>query len=274
MPDRILTMLRTIVGAALLLPMLASAQPQDSDSPLYRVELLVFSYPAGGRSEHWDPVPPLAYPRQAQLLNYPGQSAGNPAAADAQQTQIGGTAAGAPTVLPASQRQFGAKAAAMNSSGRYRVLFHEAWTQALSGQSSAIPVVLDKSGNGGAWPQLQGTVTLYVSRFLYLETNLWLNTQGEYLQSEWRMPAPPAGPASRPVAYDAEAVVATPPQPAVTSLAGGEPPGLPAEDAGPLYPYKHAVLLKQTRRMRSGEINYIDHPMMGVIVKITPLGTD
>jgi len=29
-------------------------------------------------------------------------------------------------------------------------------------------------------------------------------------------------------------------------------------------------LLNQTRRMRSGEVNYIDHPMFGVVVKVTP----
>jgi hypothetical protein len=267
-------MLRAAIGVFLLLPVLATAQPQGAESPLYRVELLVFSYPAGGRAEHWDPLPVLAYPRQAQLLNYPGQSSGSAATPNAQQTHTSGTAAGAPTVLPASQRQFRDKAAAMNSSGRYRVLFHEAWTQALSGQSSAIPVVLDKSGDGGAWPELQGSVTLYVSRFLYLETNLWLNTQGEYLQSAWRMPAPPKGPASRPVMYEAGAVVDTLPEPTPTPLPGSDPLGAPEEDARPLYPYKHAVLLKQTRRMRSGEINYIDHPMLGVMVKITPLGND
>ncbi len=40
---------------------------------------------------------------------------------------------------------------------------------------------------------------------------------------------------------------------------------------GPLYPYRHAVLLDQTRRMRSGEIHYIDHPLLGVIIKFTPV---
>jgi hypothetical protein len=43
------------------------------------------------------------------------------------------------------------------------------------------------------------------------------------------------------------------------------------EESGPVYPYAHAVLLKQTRRMRSKEVNYIDHPMFGVVVKVTPL---
>jgi hypothetical protein len=44
-----------------------------------------------------------------------------------------------------------------------------------------------------------------------------------------------------------------------------------AEPVGPLYPYRHAVLLQQTRRMRSNEVHYIDHPLLGLIVKFTPV---
>jgi hypothetical protein len=35
------------------------------------------------------------------------------------------------------------------------------------------------------------------------------------------------------------------------------------------YPYQHAIALQQTRRMRSGEVHYIDHPAMALIVSIT-----
>ena len=46
------------------------------------------------------------------------------------------------------------------------------------------------------------------------------------------------------------------------------------EDTGPVYPYRHAILLQQKRRMRSTEVHYIDHPRLGVVVKLTPLSTD
>ena len=70
----------------------------------------------------------------------------------------------------------------MQRSGRYRNLFHKVWTQPIGSQSEAIPIVLDQSGDDEYWPALQGTITLYVSRYLYLETNLWLNT------AEWHNP--------------------------------------------------------------------------------------
>jgi hypothetical protein len=150
-------------------------------------------------------------------------------------------------------------------------------------------------------------VKLYLSRYLHLETNLWLNTSGDYLPGDWRMPAPPLGPPSL-IIEDLslpelpeeenntqntladglnEATVTEPAQlgdnppnlsqPLGTSLE----PTLPAQpeeametvEAGPIYPWRHAVLLQQKRRMRSNEVHYIDHPLFGVIVKMTPLTT-
>jgi len=40
---------------------------------------------------------------------------------------------------------------------------------------------------------------------------------------------------------------------------------------GPVYPWRHAILLQQKRRMRSTEVHYIDHPMLGVVIKISPV---
>ena len=40
---------------------------------------------------------------------------------------------------------------------------------------------------------------------------------------------------------------------------------------GPVYPFRHAVLIKQARRMRSNEVHYIDHPLLGLIIKFTPV---
>lgn len=42
----------------------------------------------------------------------------------------------------------------------------------------------------------------------------------------------------------------------------------------PPYPWRHAIVHKQTRRMRSNEIHYLDHPVIGVIVKVTPMSDE
>jgi len=255
MPDRSLAQfVRILIGTALLLSLSVQAQTES----WYRVELLVFSYPAGGTAEQWEATPELTYPQATQFLTEPGEQA-----ASAQQAGPANVPVPVqPTpfaTLPSTLREFGSKADAMQRSGRYRILFHETWLQPMANQSAAVPIVLDHSGDGGQWPALQGSIKLYMSGDLYLETNLWLNTQGEYLHSSWRMPPPPLGPASS----VPEMPVPTAPQPQDSAASPTAP--------GSVYPFRHAVLLQQTRRMRSAEVNYIDHPMLGVVAKITAL---
>lgn len=179
--------------------------------------------------------------------------------------------------LPASAREFRGKAAYMERNGPYRILFHEAWWQPVSGQRAALPLLLDRSGDSGSYPPLQGTITLYLSRFLHLETNLWLNTDGSYLPGSWRMPAPPLGPVSL---ERVEAPLLQPELAQILDFGAAYDPawdraGEPVEaEAGPPYPWRHAVPLQQERRMRSNEVHYIDHPLLGLVVKITPLSAE
>ena len=183
--------------------------------------------------------------------------------------------------LPASQREFRGKAAYMQRTGRYNTLFHQVWLQPVADSARSLPLVLDRSGDTGEWPLLQGSVTLYLSRYLHLETNLWLNTSGDYLSGEWRMPAPPLGPPSliveEPPAEEAEETMGErwlEPQVSSAEFDAGDV----SEDTElvqePLYPYRHAVLLQQKRRMRSNEVHYLDHPLIGLVVKLTPLSEE
>lgn len=283
---------RILLATALLLPLMQllplSAHAQSGQ--LYRVELLVFSQPSGAAAEHWDATPELAYPKNTRFLIYPGEQVAAPSPLPTPPIPDGtaaveGSAPPGPVqptlfaTLDQGQRQLAGMAAAMQRSGRYRILFHEAWIQPVSSQTQALPIVLDRSGDGGAWPALQGTIKLYLSRYLYLDTNLWLNTQGEYLQGSWRMPAPPLAPVS---SARETAVYKQAGQPGAT--ASTEPSLQPAvadtgitaasdEALGPDYPFRHAVLLKQTRRLRSGEIVYVDHPLLGVLIRIGPIAS-
>lgn len=241
---------------------------------LYRVELVVFASAGGGDSEQWEALPELAYPASVRVLIDPNEPRGMP-------TTLGNTTVsvttsdpgtdGAPVapgeaatyvLLPANERELGAAAAAMQRSGRYRILFHEAWIQPIPAQSAALPIVLDRPADGSAWPELQGTIALYQAGDYLLETNLWLNTQGEYLPGTWRMPAPPRG-------RNAKSLAVT--QPSITAPASHAPELSTASalEAVVDYPYRHAIPLRQTRRIRAGEVFYVDHPMLGVAIKIS-----
>ena len=181
-------------------------------------------------------------------------------------------------ILPPQQLELGGKAAYMNRTGKYQILFHKAWAQPVVGKGEALSLILDRSGDGRAWPRLQGSIKLYLSRYLHLETDFWLNTDGEYLEGTWRMPAPPLAFAA--VNTDQPALpsgAAADADPAMTDFqqptAELKEPMSAETRSTPdsLYPFRHAVAFQQNRRMRSKEVHYIDHPMLGVVVKLTPL---
>ncbi len=179
--------------------------------------------------------------------------------------------------LPDEEREFRGKAAYMERRGGYQLHFHQAWLQPMSPREAAVPLVLDRSGDSAEWPELQGSVLLYLSRYLHLETRLWLNTAGDYLPGQWRMPPAPLGPPSL--------VVIEPPPPETgdswwymdeAEIAAPEPESgsVPEEETAPeepQYPWRHAVAMTEKRRMRSGEIHYLDHPLFGLLIKLTPV---
>lgn len=271
---------------------LLSVMSQASAERWYRVELLAFSQRGGELSETWPATPELAYPEEGRFLMTRDELSStitqdasesteeNLATTQSQTIKEEEMHPGTPpfVVLPETRKQFADAADTMARSGRYKVLFHETWIQPVGSKRSAVPLILDRSGDTGQWPLLQGSMTLWLSRYLHLETNLWLNTQGEYLQGEWQMPAPPLGPravanASGNALFSGDAPEPEPPVNQTDASRfyweeGGE--NQPAANA---YPYRHAIALKQKRRMRSKEIHYIDHPMLGLMIEITPLET-
>lgn len=283
---------------------LASGTVLAKDARWFRVELAVFSHEAPAANatetstpEQFEPTPALAYPGAARFLieparvaanlaEYPGNSTideygrqlitigGAPTAIDAaaEQRPLTTTATALlPTpfvALPSKHQEFRGKVAYMQRRGLYTTLFHETWLQPMTDRGNSLPVIIDQSGDTGQWPRLQGSVKLYLSRYLHLETNLWLNTSGDYLPGQWRMPAPPLAPQS--LIIEDPGVPEELPEPyPVEDVETAE-----VVEEGPVYPWRHAVLLKQKRRMRSKEVHYIDHPLLGIIIEITPASAE
>ncbi len=210
------------------------------------------------------------------------------------------------TQLQREQMEFASQARRLAAGGE--VLFHQAWLQPMASEEEALPIVLDRSGDEQSYPRLQGSITLHLSRYLHLRTQLWLNTHGEYLDGTWEMPAPPLAPLSRtvsrpwytpPVLPEEELLGAATPintDPSVfgapaqhtadsfgdagleaTVPGSGFPdsdeiePAPYEEETGPQWPWRHAVPMVQARRMRGEQIHYLDHPMMGLVIKLTPI---
>jgi len=305
----------TPIGLMLSLLLPGPAQGQETPQRWFRVELLIFTHESGDSgTEVWEATPELSYPVASRFLIDPDRVSANAreyggkSAVDEYGRQIitirpdqDDIAAVEPNAqnelgleteieaalvprafvtLPAEELALRGKAAYMERSGRYRTLFHEAWLEPVADEDRALPIVVDRSGDTGEWPRLQGSVKFFLSRYLHLETNLWLNTHGEYLSGGWQMPAPPLGPPSliieEPMSLDSSAGAdGDGIRWRETDLQNAYDPNSAAIDPNEVqeqqYPYRHAVLLQQRRRMRSEEIHYIDHPLLGIVVTLTPM---
>ena len=202
-------------------------------------------------------------------------------------------------LLPDSDLAFRAQARTLRRRGE-QVLFHGHWWSRLPEDGESLPVILDRAGDPDAtgWPVLQGTVHLHRARFLHVDVDLWLNTMASYLPAGWQIdPAPLPEPSVRGKTLQNEPV--DPWAPAEPEGGLAEPDDLPsaARDAaapvideqpadseeieaepsvveGPDYPWRHAITHRQSRRMRSGETHYLDHPVLGVIVRLRPAGDE
>ena len=210
--------------------------------------------------------------------------------------------------LPREEHTF-TEAARELRRARNKILFHESWWSPMADRPETMPLVIDRSGDPDIvnWPALQGSMTLYRSRYLHIDVNVWLNTMGEYLPEGWRIDAPPvtdptvaaatlSGEPMDPWTTQEPFVLPSFLEPTMTAIdtsglieetpsvdlesarssdprSGSEDAENPDEEAE-AYPWHHAITHQQARRMRSGEIHYLDHPIIGVIVQIVPVSEE
>lgn len=112
--------------------------------------------------------------------------------------------------------------------------------------------------SGDELPKLDGTLRLILSRYLHLESDLI-----------WREPLPPGmsllPAAAQSLQGDDEGAAADEEPASLTTMdeAAAEAQQMPAT-------ITHQVFrLKQSRRMRSDEIHYLDHPLFGIIALVS-----
>jgi len=120
----------------------------------------------------------------------------------------------------------------------YRPIMHTAWTQPTLGKEDTLPITVRRLGNPPL--RLDGSFSLYLSRFLHLVVNLSLEER-----------SPIRGPAqeNRVRNYGD-----------TRSRAGFDP-----NFVTPTVYYR----IEEDRIVRNGELRYYDHPRFGVIAKIS-----
>lgn len=231
----------------------------NRNGELYRIEMLVFAWGDNDSAsgERWILPESLNYPARLVQLQPPAS-----ALAD---TEPLTAAAPAPvavepfTPLPVAEHKLARAAERLSRQGGLRVLLHQAWLQPLFPRNQADALLVTGGDRVGSHFELEGYVTFSVERYLHLETNLWLS------RFSLRQPGDHSWPLLPPLPYAQQQDQ----QPDTgASWFGG------ASDFQQLLndPYRtdNIFVLHERRRLRSGELHYLDHPRFGALVRIDP----
>lgn len=135
--------------------------------------------------------------------------------------------------------------------GGFQVLLHGRWLQVVPPRETPEPLLIQAGRRYGDVRALEGTVAVTLGRYLHFHANL-----------TYREPLLGQAPVDR----------ALPPPELEGVAEGGALPG--AMLPGPARPGETSggyMLLSASRRMRSGELHYLDHPKLGVLVRIDPV---
>ncbi|MBE0483859.1 MAG: hypothetical protein IBX52_10220 [Bacterioplanes sp.] len=142
----------------------------------------------------------------------------------------------------------------INRRNDMQVIWHQAWIEPIQEEQHAIIHTLRIQPAGLPDLDVQGNIRFYLSRFLHIQTQLTV-------QHYQAMPSP--------IALNNRHYMSHEEQETTSLLQHPEARLSPLE-----YPIRvplRAAQIDQSRRMRSGELHYIDHPMLGIVVRITPI---
>lgn len=258
---------QSLIGLAALLMSgyLHAQQAIPNHEGWYQVELIVFARKEDSSGEHWPSNIKLRYPADWVELKDPASS----------DTKVDLTRE-AFYQLPANERQLNIQAQKLERNNRFELLFHSAWRQIITNKKSSKAILISGGPTFGQHRALEGSIRLSVATYLELQTNLWLSqfdlNVGQEVTRTWPVipmrPNYSTGGNSLSLDDDLDQALANENKQWDTNNSNAALAS--SENSAPEYITRQIILLQQERDMRSSEINYIDHPVLGVIVQITP----
>ncbi len=240
----------------------ARAADKQAETPWYEVEVIIFAnkQKLDHDTEKWPEDITASKATRVLDLALPGNSG---------ESAYG---KGAYVLLDKQSYQLAAIANKINSSSQYEVVLHLAWRQPTLDDAKSVPVfvfndMLQRDSappaanigpgqgydfyvnaleTGPKYHWLSGTLRLSVSRYLHLESDLHVKLRATRQEVIEESPPPESG-------FGAFFGMSRDPTPIMIER-----------------PVLQDYRLFETRRMRSKEIHYFDHPLMGMVVKVTP----
>ena len=128
----------------------------------------------------------------------------------------------------------------IRNSGQLRLLWHGRWTQQVPPRNAPEPLLIQAGRRDDGVHELEGTVAITLGRYLHFRARLW-----------W---------VSLPTAREVRAA-------APSSITGGQESGADPQPPGGI----EYMVLEESRAMRSGTLHYLDHPVLGVLVRADPV---
>ncbi|WP_415898159.1 CsiV family protein [Neptuniibacter sp. QD57_21] len=240
-----------IMLKAIFLPLIFIFSSSAFANSWYKVEVIIFANndPMAIHEEFWPEINEIPLRDRAVALKGKPGTGENPTAYQS---------------LPTSRHSLKSVKNRLNNSGDYRVLFHEAWMQPVSHTQNPRPIKISAGrvlDNG--MQELEGHIAVGRGRYLHFRPDLYIS----------QLVAPN---------NNAQAVTAEETQTeAMLTMQGDsevksettQTTQVIAETASsfPMIPEVVTAHQNQARRMKSKELHYIDHPLMGILVEITPL---
>lgn len=147
------------------------------------------------------------------------------------------------------------------------ILWHKTWIEPIQEQDNAIAhpinIRVEAESKGDLDIHLTGSFSLYLSRYLHLNTNLVMQHSQIAEEEE-------AAELTDTLNETVNALIKEKEEFSLTDNAEAELDSIDTEPSHTLSPIRAAHIQLQ-RRMRSKELHYIDHPMLGVIVRVNPI---
>lgn len=251
-----------LVTCALILAPLFTSEGQ-ANARNYRVEVLIFTQRENSTpsSETWPKDIELNYP---QSIAYTEKTT-ELVTVDPNITTVS-------NVVNSSLFSNAAKRLTKNDSRR--VLFHQSWIQAPKKRDESSSIVVLGGNKFGNHFELEGSIKISRERYLHVQTQLWYsqfgsdlepNTQSLAASNDFHMTDSTANNDEWP------ALPSIPVEAYVEPTANGidlPQRGLP--NLSSQYETTQIVTFNQKRRMKSNENHYIDHPKLGMLIRITP----
>ena len=156
------------------------------------------------------------------------------------------------------------EASTLDQNPKFNLLLHQSWQQVVPPRAAPQQIYFTAKASATS---LEGLISVTLGRYLHFAGQLWLEApvadyEAEQLLSVGDGTIANLHSSSTQKLLNTESVEATTTQKNASSLAALEKANSP----------KTAYFeLNESRRMRSKELHYLDHPAMGIIVKITPV---